>query len=275
MNFLHNPDVSVAARELHDNDRTGKRNATFTLPYLTLPYLTLPYSTVESHSTVFPHPIDIQEIHMLSGTKKCLSSFGKVSFVLFLGLLFFSFGLAYSEDGYTGEIPPVQIGSSCSGTSVYHWTTETKTAWELSSLIAVPDGYLPGEWDGLESFLNSMTARLAGNSELSTMAGAVLAVWQQSFQASARLYAKFDRSVTTETRDVDCSSGTWQIADPSIRVSTESESSEWVPIMIDPVPQSSVSAKGVAQTVTDLLTDVNSQPGADTRPFNFYSKVSE
>jgi hypothetical protein len=197
------------------------------------------------------------------------------AFLVFFGLIFSCPVFVHSEETYTGEIPPVQIGASCNEATVYHWSTETKTRWQAAGLIAVPEGYLPGEWGGKDSFIDTMNARLASNKGLPSMADALLLVWQQSFQARARLYAKFDRAVTTETRDVQCAAGTWQIADPSIHVSTETESSEWVPIMMDPVQQNDVSAEIVTQTVTDLLTAVNSQPGADTRPFNSYSKVSE
>lgn len=174
------------------------------------------------------------------------------------------------------EAAPVQLGSSCSESNLYFvWLTETKTQWKLTSALGVPDGYLPSEWAGKDAFLSSLNSALSGSAQIPAVADAVIAVWQQSFQGSAMLYAMFERSVTTETRNIQCTSGTWQVAQETERVSTQVDSSGWIPLGTEAVSQYDMTAAILAQTITDLLTKVNSQPGADTTPFDSYTRIAE
>lgn len=198
------------------------------------------------------------------------------SFAIFLLLLGFIFPAAVrSDDSYTGQMPPAQLGAACNESTLYHWSTETKTPWEAMGLLAVPDGYTPAEWEGTPGFINSWNQIVSGDTRLSTMAGALLTVWGQSFQASARLYVMSNRSVTTETRDVTCTSGTWQIPDASVHIATVSENSQWVSITDDPASPNGLVSEDVEQAVNGLLANVNSQPGADTRPFHSYTNVTD
>jgi hypothetical protein len=188
-----------------------------------------------------------------------------------MGCVVFWPNIALSEDEFTGAKPPVDVGSSCSANAVYHWSTETKTAWQCSSLIAVPDGYSPGEWDGALTFMASFEQAAGGSKQLSIMANALLSVWGQSFQTPARLYGKFDRSITLEKRDLQCISGTWQILTGSDSVTTVPDSSEWVRIFPEAQDQTTTTTQVVTDVVNRILATVNSQPGADTRPFHKYT----
>jgi hypothetical protein len=192
-------------------------------------------------------------------------------FFLFVTFLFATSGVCLADGEYTGDMPPVVLGSACSPEVAYHWDIETKTAWQVTMLLAVPDGSSPEEWSGTTTFVNSVQQTTTANKNIDTLAGALLSVWSQSFQTPALLYGKFDRSITTEMRDLQCISGTWQILTGSGSVTTVPDSSEWVRMFPDARDQSTIAAQDVVDQVNRLLTTVNSQPGADTRPFHKYT----
>jgi hypothetical protein len=196
-----------------------------------------------------------------------LKSSLSIIFFLVLGI-----GAVRADDTYTGDPPPVAVGSACNESTVYNnWSTETKTAWQVSMLLAVPDGTSPEEWSGATAFLNSFQQTTGGNKNIDSLAGALLSVWSQSFQTPALLYGKFDRSITTEKRDLQCISETWQIPTGSYSVTAAPDSSEWVRIFPEAQDQSATTTQVVTDVVNRILATVNSQPGADTRPFHKYT----
>lgn len=190
---------------------------------------------------------------------------------LFLaGLMLLFAGSVYSEDEYTGEIPPVEVGSPCVESVVYHWTTETKTEWKPTVLIAVPDGISPGEWEGTDAFVDAYHEMVEGNQQVSHMADALMVLWQQSL---SRLYGEFERSVSVVSRQIQCSNGVWLMAGTS--AATQTENSEWIGISDDAQDRSIVTAENLVQLLEAKLSYINSQPGADTRPHHSYTETAQ
>jgi hypothetical protein len=195
--------------------------------------------------------------------------------ILFL-FLFFIYSLAIrSSFADNNSAAPFTVGTGCSETTTYSWKIETKTAWAAQGLLAVPDGYLPFEWEGTNAFVDSMKQRLSGNTQISAMSQALLSQWQESIVGSAMIYVMYARSITTEDRNVQCIEGTWQINVASDHTSAATDSTQWVSVTEDPAGPGSLSAEDLAQKLATLLATVNSQPGADTAPFNSYTKISD
>lgn len=192
-----------------------------------------------------------------------------VVFILF----FFTFGIgiAFADDTYTGDLPPATVGAECNDSIVYHWSTETKTVWRVSSVLAVPDGHLPGDWDGTTAFLDAIQESTAGNRNTDTLAATLLSEWDRSFQSPALLYGKFERSIATETRDLQCIGGIRQIQPGSYIVTNVPDRSEWVRIFQEAQDHVSIMAQDVVDQINRVLATVNSQPGADVRPFHKYT----
>jgi hypothetical protein len=61
------------------------------------------------------------------------------------------------------------------------------------------------------------------------------------------------------------------MVESSQTLATEIDTSEWIRIVDEAVEQSAVSAQDVIDNINRVLTNVNSQPGADTRPFHSYT----
>jgi hypothetical protein len=96
-------------------------------------------------------------------------------------------------------------------------------------------------------------------------------VWDQSFQGAALIYGKFDRSITVEKHNLGCVNGVWQIVPGSEDTSIVSDSSEWVRVFQEAQDRGGIASQDVADKIGLITETVNSQPGADTRPFHKYT----
>lgn len=142
-------------------------------------------------------------------------------------------------------------------------------------MLAVPEGYLPSEWEGTSAFVSAMAQRIAGSKEIAAMSQALLSQWHESISGSAMIYIMYTRSITTETRNLQCSEGTWQIDAASDHLDTTPDTTQWIAVTTEPAMPGSLTTADLAQTVTTLLATINSQPGADTTSFNTYTKISD
>lgn len=193
------------------------------------------------------------------------------SLFLVLAILCLGIDVVGSQDNSTGDTPPVQVGAPCNEPSIYHWSTKTRTPWKPAGLIAVPDGYSPDEWEGTPAFVDSFNQSLSGDRQLSAMSAVLFSLWDQSSQTQARLYGRFERSIRLEKRDIRCIAGTWSIVDGSDSVSINPDTSEWIRIYPEAQDRNGVSTQDVVDNVDRLLSTVNSQVGADTRPHHSYT----
>jgi hypothetical protein len=81
--------------------------------------------------------------------------------------------------------------------------------------------------------------------------------------------------VTTETRQLACRSGAWQVVENSTAVTQKTDESEWVRVTDDLSSAGSFSTESLSALINAKLSTFNSQPGADTTPFDYYRKISE
>lgn len=197
----------------------------------------------------------------------------RMAFFLSAIFLFIASGISLAQEGYTGDMPPVALGTACGPGIVYHWKVERNTPWHGSALLAVPDGYIPSEWNGTDAFVTAFRQQIGSNNDAATMSVAFVALWPSLSSSPARLYGLFERSITVETGTIECAGGFW--TQSSAGSQTQPDSSEWVRIMDDSVDQITTTAQSVEDAVNRLVDKVNSQPGADTRPHHSYTVVTQ
>lgn len=202
----------------------------------------------------------------------------KIRFVRTLVFLFSSFlavvpGVTSADADYTGDTPPVALGAACGPGVAYRWTVETETPWHVSLLVSVPDGFTPSEWSGTDAFVAAFRKRVGNDNDVAAMSTALVTLWPEVSYSPARLYGLFERSVTVETRNVECVGGTW--TQSIAGVETRTDSSEWVRVVEDPVYQINTTAQVLEEAVSRLLVKVNSQPEADSRPHHSYTVVTQ
>jgi hypothetical protein len=134
----------------------------------------------------------------------------------------------------------------------------------------VPEAYSPGEWEGTEAFVDVYRGMVEGNHQVSNMADALMILWQQS---PSLLYGEFERSITVESRQVQCSGGIWTTTSNSM--ATKTQNSEWIGISDEAQDRRIITVETIVQILEAKLGYINSQPGTDPRPHHSYTVTTQ
>jgi hypothetical protein len=179
----------------------------------------------------------------------------------------------YGEEDYTGEMPPIEIGQACESTHPgYTWRTASRTEWSLAQLCPTPAGYDSAEeWNDRDNFLSSLNTELNGQSSTEAYANACVEIWGEFLSGNVELFVKLQRTITTEIKAIRCQQSVWSLDQQSSSTSNEVDESEWVKPSTSIFVVGTTTGLQIKEALDTYLSQMNSQPGADTRPDHSYT----
>lgn len=181
-------------------------------------------------------------------------------------------GFAYSQDlNYTGELPPIDIGSSCYvQDQTYVWQILERNRWTVADLVAAPSGIQnPSEWNSTDGFRERLSEAAGSNPDISALADACVAIWHDFISNEAELFVLFVRTTTITVKEIRCLNGNWAISEESSSV--ETAESDWIKVNAATYDIDMTPAETILNETDERLLEINSQPGADIRPYHSYS----
>ena len=165
--------------------------------------------------------------------------------------------------------PPVAIGATCTqGVQGYLWTTTERSRWSIIDLCAVPTQFQSVEsWPQSEEFEEALNAALVLPGTPMSYSAACVDVWSEFTQGRARVMLKVGRTIARTMRTVECRDGFWEIATEN-QVNVADETDYLLVGNEDGYDVLATNAQDLATQMQQALDLLNSQPGAQTAPFD-------
>jgi hypothetical protein len=159
----------------------------------------------------------------------------------------------------------VAVGQPCTDTDrSWRWTTSVRTKWEIGDICAVPVGLsTPTEWESSVVFHDRIHSALDTNPSVQNYVQAMTSVWHDFFSGNADVLVLLQRTVDSDIRNLECTSGTWAIA--SEESSSKLDDSGWVRVISSFDVNELNATVAISTSLQQILDDMNTQPGADTR----------
>jgi len=150
--------------------------------------------------------------------------------------------------------------------STFLSTQSTRTPWELDQITVSPHGMNdPSEWDQYDAVLGSILSRIPAQPQTADFAEAVSSVWADYCSGSCNVYVSLKRTFSRTDTTLQCSSGVWvAITGPS--PSQVADNSDWISLPNGPYTVGQTDAGTLTADINDLLSTLNSQPGAQNGP---------
>ena len=162
---------------------------------------------------------------------------------------------------------PIQEGGQCfDDGAIFISTVSERTPWSVVEIVAVPvDIVKPEDWDLYSAIEEQIAAQLPSSPGPAGFAQATVAVWKNFLSDQADVLVNLQRAITKTDTTLRCNISTWVYV--SVSTSTLIDRSDWSPVQSTPFninSQQSVDTLTIA--ITNFLSDLNSQPGAQNNP---------